>query len=345
MANTVNKKQDNSKKFLIWFQKIKNEHHTKERTLFDYFILILIVVSALLIGLETYLNSLNINSYNHIFEKVDNVILLVFVFEVIIKIYAYSKLDKPQSKYDFKLYFNEKWNIFDFTIVFISVVFNLVHYFYISSESNNSSTLIVLFRTLRVYRLFSHSTHLETLIETIFNSLKSMFYVLFMLGVLFFVYSIVGVSLYGNLNKSKFGTLSNSVYNLTTILTGNLYIRDNLNDIQSSLCNDPININNKLHKLNGIQCTKVHFDNDFDKYFILTLPIYIISFFFFGSLFILNLVIGIVTTEFQVARLKSKVDDKTEILNHLSILDKHIEELTKLSINIKKIELNEKNKE
>lgn len=337
---------ENTKKTVHWLERIKNEHKKgTDLHWFSIFILFLIILSALLVGYETYLISSGAENYKKYlecrdtFEYIDTFILIIFIIEVAIKIYASKKeVDTGnENKISFS-YFQDHWNKLDFGIVSISVVFYIIHHT-IKSDPNSfdSSFMLVILRTLRIYRVITHSQHLEELIDTAFESLKKTFYVILMLGVLFYIYAIIGVNFYGNLNNNRFGNLNKAGSNLIQIMTGNLYISDNIKEIQDSLCQDSSNVHKELVNKSKAQCSKIHFRSSFEQYYGITLPFYIISFFFVGGLVVLNLIIGIIISELQDAKiknLKQEIDTKTavgnlEILDHMRILEEHITELSK----------------
>jgi voltage-gated sodium channel len=342
-------KQNSSKDKEIethWLERFTNEHKKgTDLHPFSIFILFLIILSALLVGYETYLISSGAENYKKYlecrdtFEYIDTFILIIFIMEVAIRIYASKKeIDTGnENKVSFS-YFQDHWNKLDFGIVSISVVFYIIHHT-INSNPNgfDSSFMLVVLRTLRIYRVVTHSQHLEELIDTAFESLKKTSYVILMLGVLFYIYAIIGVNFYGHLNQNRFGNLNKAGSNLFQIMTGNLYISDNIKEIEDSLCQVSSTSHKNILESRIEQCTKVHFKSSFDQYFNITLPLYIISFFFVGGLVVLNLIIGIIITELQDAKiknLKKEIDIKAlegnlEIFEHMRILEEHITKLSK----------------
>ena len=76
---------------------------------FQNFIISLIIVNSITIGMET--STAWMQSYGEFFESLDDIILGIFILEVILKLYAFG----------YKYFFNA-WNVFDFLIVAISII-------------------------------------------------------------------------------------------------------------------------------------------------------------------------------------------------------------------------------
>jgi voltage-gated sodium channel len=187
------------------FDKIKN----KENNWFENAIMLLIFISACLIGLET-IPGLS-SEMSHILHTVDNIIISIFVAEVFIKMYA----NKP-TPFD---YFKDAWNLFDFIIVALSI---LPWLFEASSvvEAVIVFRLVRLTRVLRVLRFFSFVKPLQRLVNTLFQSLPSMSYVALIILILFYVYGIMGVFMFKVSDPEHYGDLSSAVLTLFQTITG-----------------------------------------------------------------------------------------------------------------------------
>ncbi len=187
------------------FEKIKN----KENNWFENAIMLLIFISACLIGLET-IPGLS-SEMSHILHTVDNIIISIFVAEVFIKMYA----NKP-TPFD---YFKDAWNLFDFIIVALSI---LPWLFEASSvvEAVIVFRLVRLTRVLRVLRFFSFVKPLQRLVNTLFQSLPSMSYVALIILILFYVYGIMGVFMFKVSDPEHYGDLSSAVLTLFQTITG-----------------------------------------------------------------------------------------------------------------------------
>ena len=79
---------------------------------FDRLIVALIVINAVVLGMETSPDL--VARYGEVFLMINHLVLGVFVLEAVIKITAVA----PR----FRLYFGDGWNLFDFTIVVLSLI-------------------------------------------------------------------------------------------------------------------------------------------------------------------------------------------------------------------------------
>jgi voltage-gated sodium channel len=274
----------------LLFQKIRN----KESNNFDNFIFLIIVISAIVIGIET--DHVLYKKYFIIFHYIDIVILAIFIFEIFIKIYVHG--NKPWK------YFTDWWNIFDFMIVLLC----LLPYLF---PSNNEDThalmafrMLRLFRVIRVFRVFRVITHfqpLQSLVDSLLRSIPQMLYVIFFLFIIFYIYAVTGYFLFGTFDHQHFGNLPKSFITLFECVSGNWSII--MNNIQTST--EKIYIDGKMI-LKPFEYPSL-------------IPIYFISFYLLAGLIILNLFIGIIVSEMsnvKRAARKEKIEDSIE--NNLS---------------------------
>ena len=166
---------------------------------FSNFIVGVILLAGVLVGLETYPQvSSQFQTPLHI---LDQIILWIFVAEVVVKMGAEG--NKPW------LYFKDPWNIFDFSIV--AVCFMPVDAQFVA--------VLRLARILRVLKLVTAVPKLQLLVGALLKSIPSMFYVSILLGILFYVYACVGVTLFGGNDPVHFGSLQISALSLFRAVT------------------------------------------------------------------------------------------------------------------------------
>ena len=103
--------------------------------------------------------------------------IILFALEFIIKIIALGP----------KMYFSEKWNRFDFIVVFLSLVFLGWNTGFVSA------TLLRVLRIARLFRLVKVSKGLKKLFYTMITSLPSLVDVGTLLLLLLFVYGVAGM--------------------------------------------------------------------------------------------------------------------------------------------------------
>jgi voltage-gated sodium channel len=166
---------------------------------FEYLIIALILLNALILGLETVPELKQ--QFGTLLSLASTLILALFILEVIIKLIAVA----PQ----FGKYFGNGWNLFDFSIVVLSLI----------PLSSEYAMIARLFRLLRVLRLISTIPQLRLIVSTLIRSIPGMAHVMILLLLLFYVYAITGYHLFHQAIPEHWGTLGKSLLTLFTIST------------------------------------------------------------------------------------------------------------------------------
>ena len=123
--------------------------------------------------------------------------LTVFVVEIGLKLFA-QRLS----------FFRNGWNIFDFVIVGIALI----------PGSNGMSVLRAL-RILRVLRVISVAPSLRRVVEGFITALPGMGSVFLLMGIMFYIGSVMATKLFGATFPEWFGDLGASAYSLFQIMT------------------------------------------------------------------------------------------------------------------------------
>lgn len=109
------------------------------------------------------------------------------------------------------------WNWFDFSIVVLSVVSMLSHIF------DHPEFLIIsrLFRVLRVLRLLDMSESLKAVERKIISIIPTIFSFGLLLAILLYIYSIIGIYLFGPINfgKADFTSITSAFMSLFKVMT------------------------------------------------------------------------------------------------------------------------------
>ena len=164
--------------------------------LFDRFILIMILCSTVRLILDTF-----IDGYISvlIFDISDAFFNIVFLLECVFKVLALGFVMDEGS------YLRDNWNKIDLIIVCCSI-FDFQNLFekYFTSGYNSHSNLqflkvLRLLRTLRPLRFISHNVQLKLIITSLFDSIIPICNALLIVIVVYFMFSIVGISLFYNL--------------------------------------------------------------------------------------------------------------------------------------------------
>ena len=133
-----------------------------------------------------------------IFDIIDTVFILVFLFEAIMKIISFGFVDGKGT------YLQDNWNRIDFIICCVSIIdlqAILAKYAAGGDTSGSLNFLRVLriLRTLRPLRFISHNVQLKIIINSLFDSIIPIGNVLIIVIVIIIVFSIVGMNLFGNI--------------------------------------------------------------------------------------------------------------------------------------------------
>lgn len=167
--------------------------------LFDYMILVFIVINAIVIGIET--SPRMANEFGIFFALFHKFVLGVFMLEAFLKIMA----EAPR----FDRYFRQGWNIFDFSIILLSLL-------PISGRFAMAARLV---RVLRVMRIISVLPELRLIVATLLRTLPSMGYIVMLLGVLFYIYGIMGHYLFRETDPMRWGNFGASLLTLFGVVT------------------------------------------------------------------------------------------------------------------------------
>ncbi|XP_055309467.1 voltage-dependent calcium channel type A subunit alpha-1-like isoform X3 [Sitodiplosis mosellana] len=173
---------------------------------FDYFIMLLIVLNTLLLMMKSHGQS---ESFEKIMRYINIVFTTLFSIESILKILGFG----------IKNYFKDAWNTFDFITVIGSIVDAVISEFtadikekiiYKDIKSTEEMMAWVantfnlgflrLFRASRLIKLLRQSYSIRILLWTFVQSFKALPYVCLLIAMLFFIYSVVGMQLFGNLH-------------------------------------------------------------------------------------------------------------------------------------------------
>lgn len=170
----------------------------KESSIFQYSVIFIIVINAITIGVGTY----NLDDLlTKIISILDYSITIFFVIEIIIRF-----VGEPKKK-DF---FKSGWNIFDTTIVLISLI---------PIPNNSSFLLLRLLRVFRVLRIISVIPELKKIIEALLSSIKRVFYVGLLLFIILYIYASVGSILFNSDIPERWGDVGVSMITLFQVLT------------------------------------------------------------------------------------------------------------------------------
>lgn len=102
-------------------------------------------------------------------------------------------------------YFKDPWNTFDFTTVVGSITDVLVSEY---GSSFISLSFLRLFRAARLIKLLRQGYTIRLLLWTFLQSFKALPYVILLILMLFFVYAIIGMQLFGNIRLDEMAAIN-----------------------------------------------------------------------------------------------------------------------------------------
>ena len=166
---------------------------------FEYFIVALILLNGVILGLET--SPAIVAQYGDWLHLGNQLILGVFIVEAMLKIVAVA----PRLK----LYFGDGWNLFDFSVVVLSLL----------PATGEYAMIARLARLLRVARLVSTIPELRLIISTLVRSIPSMGHVLMLMSIIFYIYAVAGYHLFHEHDPTHWETLGLSLLTLFRVVT------------------------------------------------------------------------------------------------------------------------------
>ena len=174
---------------------------------FDWIITGIILLQALALAIEA--TPIFISAYGNdddlldqgTFRLIQSMVVAVFIVEATLRLIA--EYPRPQR------YFRDAWNCFDFSIIILSVL----------PIAGQFSTVARLIRLLRITRLITKSTELRAIVSTLVRSIPSIFNILILLSILFFIYAIIGYHLFRDADPQHWSSFLTSFTTLFQIIT------------------------------------------------------------------------------------------------------------------------------
>ncbi len=173
--------------------------------LFSQFIICVILLNAFTLGLETSETVTDALGWE-IFAILNNVILAIFVAELLTRLFAEGLQ-----------YFTSGWNWFDLLIVTITIIpvaYSIIYDVDLLEEndavvevapqsvkSNNLMNQLAILRVLRVLRLFRimrTAAKLRIIIETFMSVLPSMTWIVGFLMLIYYIWALIGTTAFGD---------------------------------------------------------------------------------------------------------------------------------------------------
>lgn len=172
-----------------------------ESRTFNACVIGVILLNAALIGVGTYTHDAKALG---IIAAVETVCVGLFVLEIVLR---FAARESTRS------FFSSGWNIFDVVVVAAALV----------PATFAVGSLLRVLRVFRVLRLVKAVPELRMIVDVLLRSVASMKYVGLLAAILFYVYAVIGVKLFGAEGhplQAQFATLHETCFTLFRILTG-----------------------------------------------------------------------------------------------------------------------------
>ncbi len=165
---------------------------------FTKVVMTLILLNALLVGLETY--PALYDPYSGWFHVADRVLLWLFTIEIVLRLWAANKVST---------FLKDSWNIFDLIVI-------LSGHFFVGAQF---ITVLRILRILRVLRAVSVIPSLRKMVNALLLTIPAMGNIGLLLSIFFYIYSVIGTFLFAEAAPEYFGTLHASLLTLFQVVT------------------------------------------------------------------------------------------------------------------------------
>lgn len=166
-----------------------------DSSFFQNFIIGVIIFNGITMGMET--SKEITSSYGGILGFVDIIVISIFTLEITMRIYVYRL---P--------FFKNGWNLFDFTIVAISLI-----------PSSAGFEILRILRVFRLFRLVTVVPQMRKIVVALVSVIPGMASIAALLILIFYIFAIMATQLFAESFPQWFGTLGESFYTLFQIMT------------------------------------------------------------------------------------------------------------------------------
>uniref|UniRef100_A0A8C4ITF9 Voltage-dependent calcium channel alpha-1 subunit IQ domain-containing protein n=1 Tax=Dicentrarchus labrax TaxID=13489 RepID=A0A8C4ITF9_DICLA len=244
---------------------------------FEYTVLIMIALNTVVLMMKYYSAP---PAYDTVLKHLNTAFTVLFSLECILKIMAFGLIN----------YFRDTWNIFDFITVLGSIT-------EIISVNTINMSFLKLFRAARLIKLLRQGYTIRILLWTFVQSFKALPYVCLLIAMLFFIYAIIGMQVFGNIKlndeshinqHNNFKTFFSALMLLFRSATGESWQEIMLSCLSGQECEpDP-----SIAPLTMSPDHEGGCGTDFAY-------CYFVSFIFFSSFLMLNLFVAVIMDNFE----------------------------------------------
>ncbi|MCR4688026.1 MAG: ion transporter [Saccharofermentans sp.] len=183
---------------------IKSLKKAADSKYFQGFILFVIIFNAVIMGIET-IRGLSEGAVSAL-ALINNICLWIFIIEMIVKLLAYGTD-----------YFKDPWNWFDMVIIAVSLLSGLA--FMSAFRAVRVFRVVKSLKALRGTKLIGSVKHLQVIIAAIIKSIPSIMWTAILLMLIYYIFALIGVNLFGEQFYDWFGTIGKAMYTLFQVMT------------------------------------------------------------------------------------------------------------------------------
>uniref|UniRef100_A0A3P8QGI7 Voltage-dependent calcium channel alpha-1 subunit IQ domain-containing protein n=1 Tax=Astatotilapia calliptera TaxID=8154 RepID=A0A3P8QGI7_ASTCA len=248
---------------------------------FEYTVLVMIALNTVVLMMKYHSAPA---AYDTVLKHLNTAFTVLFSMECILKIMAFGLVN----------YFRDTWNIFDFITVLGSITEIIVD---LQSVNTINMSFLKLFRTARLIKLLRQGYTIRILLWTFVQSFKALPYVCLLIAMLFFIYAIIGMQVFGNIKlndeshinqHNNFKTFFSALMLLFRSATGESWQEIMLSCLSGQECEpDP-----SIAPLTMSPDHEGGCGTDFAY-------CYFVSFIFFSSFLMLNLFVAVIMDNFE----------------------------------------------
>jgi len=162
---------------------------------FERAVIALILINAVTLGLETSERAME--TAGPLLVALDRAILAVFVLELAPRLYVRRLA-----------FFRDPWRVFDLIVVGVALL-----------PATGNLSILRAFRVLRVLRLVATIPSMRRVVTGLLTAIPGMGSIALLLGLIFYVFSVMATKLFGAAFPEWFGTIGASAYSLFQIMT------------------------------------------------------------------------------------------------------------------------------
>ncbi|HEY5718150.1 MAG TPA: ion transporter [Motiliproteus sp.] len=162
---------------------------------FQSVIMGLIIINAITLGLETVPAVMAV--HGTLIHTLDQVILAVFVGEILLRLWVYRGA-----------FFRDPWSLFDLTVVGIALL-----------PSTGQFAVLRALRVLRVLRILSIVPSMRRVVGALLSSIPGLASIALVLLLIYYVFAVIATNLFGSHFPEWFGSIPASLYTLFQIMT------------------------------------------------------------------------------------------------------------------------------